>query len=372
MLPLGNRPILEYVVEEVVRNGIRDLVLVVTYRKESIMTHFGDGDRFGARIQYVDQGAPLGTGHALLMARDALVEDEEFMVLAGDNHTSKSGIAQLLKVEGPGVLITESDIPARYGVVTVDGDRLTSVVEKPAEAIGNLISTGVYKLTPDILEVLQRCVDEGATDLSTTIAEWVAEGAELKVRSTQDWLDVVHPWDLLSITADVLAATEPTMAGRLGQNVSLKGRVSIGEDTVVGPGTVLTGPVLLGTGCEVGPLTVIGSSTSIGNNVSIGAHTYLHRTVVMEGAQIGTGSHIIDSVVGPGVKLGPHTVVASGPSDMKLMDGYTSLDPIGTMIGEDTQLAGNCLIEPGTLIGNRCQISAPRIGRLIPDGSKVM
>ena len=87
MIPVANRPILEYVVEALVGNDIEDIVIVVGYRKERIMSHFEDGKKFGAKIEYVVQEKQLGNAHALACAKDRLSED--FVVLPGDNIVDK-------------------------------------------------------------------------------------------------------------------------------------------------------------------------------------------------------------------------------------------------------------------------------------------
>ena len=81
MIDVANRPILEYVVESLVKNAIRDIVMVVGYKKEKIMSHFEDGGDFDAHIEYVTQGKQLGTAHALYAAKDLM--DEEFIMLPG-------------------------------------------------------------------------------------------------------------------------------------------------------------------------------------------------------------------------------------------------------------------------------------------------
>jgi len=81
MLPVANKPILEYVVRALAGNNIRDIVLVVGYRKDKVMSYFGDGHDFGVRIRYVEQRQQLGTAHALRQAEDLAAE--EFLVISG-------------------------------------------------------------------------------------------------------------------------------------------------------------------------------------------------------------------------------------------------------------------------------------------------
>ena len=110
MIPVANRPILEHVVDALVKNDVHDIVMVVGYRKERIMSHFEDGRRFGARIEYVVQEKQLGNGHALFSARDRL--SGEFMVLSGDNIVDRRAVGDLLKAGScPSALVVESENP---------------------------------------------------------------------------------------------------------------------------------------------------------------------------------------------------------------------------------------------------------------------
>jgi glucose-1-phosphate thymidylyltransferase len=83
MLPIGNKPILAYVVKALVDNGLNEIIIVVGYKKERIMSFFSDGSKFGAKITYVIQDKQLGTAHALLHVKPFIKED--FILLSGDN-----------------------------------------------------------------------------------------------------------------------------------------------------------------------------------------------------------------------------------------------------------------------------------------------
>src|SRR6266545_2033381 len=126
MIPVGNRPLLEYVVQALVENGVQELLFVVGYRRERIQAYFQDGKAFHARIDHVA----------------AVEDDEPFVVLNGSNMVDARFVSDLLEVgKKPAVLITESDRPQSYGVVTIQGKNLLAITEKPTEIISNLINT---------------------------------------------------------------------------------------------------------------------------------------------------------------------------------------------------------------------------------------
>ena len=143
MLSIADKPILRYVVEALARNGIRNIVLVVGYRKEQVYDYMGAGERFGVDITYVTQEAQLGTAHAMAQAR--AVAEEEFLVLPGDNLIEADTISDFLKVSPPAVLVKRVANPVGYGVVNTDRGEVKDIVEKPKEALLGLglIALGV-------------------------------------------------------------------------------------------------------------------------------------------------------------------------------------------------------------------------------------
>src|SRR5207244_12347359 len=144
VLPVGNRPLLEYVVQALADNGVRDLIFVVGYRRERIQSHFQDGKAFGSHITYVTQTKQLGTAHGIWEARGHL--EDPFIVLNGRNMVDGRFVEDLLAASRPAVPITQSERPQGYGVVTVDGKALVAITEKGAEVIHNLTNTRAYVL----------------------------------------------------------------------------------------------------------------------------------------------------------------------------------------------------------------------------------
>ena len=97
MLSIADKPILQYVVEALAQNGIRNIVLVVGYRKEQVFDYMGAGERFGVDITYITQETQLGTAHALAQAKE--VAEDEFLVLPGDNLIEADTIADFVDDE---------------------------------------------------------------------------------------------------------------------------------------------------------------------------------------------------------------------------------------------------------------------------------
>jgi glucose-1-phosphate thymidylyltransferase len=117
MLSIAGKPMLQYVVEALAQNGIRNIVLVVGYRREQIFDYMGSGEKFGVDITYITQERQLGTAHALAQVR--AVTDSEFLVLPGDNLIGAGAITRFLAAGPVSMLVRRVDNPARYGVVTM-------------------------------------------------------------------------------------------------------------------------------------------------------------------------------------------------------------------------------------------------------------
>ena len=155
MISVAGRPILEYVVEALVESSIKEIVMVVGYKNSAIMSHFEDGGEFGASIEYIRQEKQLGTAHALSLVSEKA--GDVFLVIAGDNIISKDTLDQFVRTaQAPSMLVTHSDVPSKYGVVTLDGDIVTSIDEKPEVHMGNLISTGIYLLDRNFLDTIPK------------------------------------------------------------------------------------------------------------------------------------------------------------------------------------------------------------------------
>src|SRR5437764_192632 len=314
MIPVGNRPRLESTVQSVVENGVRDLVLVVGYRRERIQSHFQDGKAFHARITYVTQTKQLGTAHAVAEARSHL--DGPFLVLNGSNLVDGRFVEDLLGSGGkPAVLITQSERPRSYGVATVEGDRLVAITEKPVEMISNLINTGAYALDERIFEEIDRLAKDGKHDLPSAVSALAERTPVLAIRTEGTWVDALYPWDLLRLNATALKGTHEVRSGTIEPAVTIRGRVSIGDGCVIRSGAYLQGPLSLGPGCEIGPNAVLLPSTSLGKNVRIGAHTSVANSILMDDVILGPASVVQDGVIGSGVVARAGLLAAAGAPD---------------------------------------------------------
>lgn len=374
MIPIANRPILEYAIEALAANKVTDITMVVGYKKEGIMSHFEDGGDWGAKIRYVEQKkrvAKAGTAYALSMVKKQVKGD--FIVLPGDNIIGPSVIADLIAQSGKHrIVITESEEPSKYGVVELSGKVVRNIVEKPTEHIGNLISTGIYKFSDDIFKVIDTVMQAGRYDLTSVIQHMIPKTKVTAVKTGGIWNDVVYPWDMLEVNAIALRDCAARTSGRIDKGVTMKGPVSIGDGTIIRSGTHIMGPVIIGEGCEIGPSVCIYPSTSIGDNVRIGPFSVVEHSVLMDDTILNSGSYLSHSVLGEGVEIGPQFCAAEDSAVMHLEGENRQVERIGALVGDKCVIGSQVSVRPGVVIGAKCRIAhQTRIDRNIEDKSIV-
>jgi glucose-1-phosphate thymidylyltransferase len=371
MLPVANKPLLEYVFDATKKSGIDEIIVVVGYKKEVIMEHFKDYKNI--KITYVTQDRQLGTAHALLQAKKHI--KDAFIVLAGDNIIDAGSIAKLMKDQSEySLLIKEHPHPSKYGVVIVENRNISRIVEKPKEDIGKYISTGIYKLPHSVFTDIERCTLEGAHALSTVIQSLIEKGKHINTLLAKSWMDIVYPWDLITVNETMIQKTSEYTSGTIEKGVTIKGPVSIGKDTKIYAGCYIVGPVVIGDGCEIGPHACIFPSTSIGKNTVVHPFSEIRSSVIMDDVHIASSAHISHSVIGKGCIIGDNFSTISGKAVIEIDNEFKKLEtPIGTMMGEDCIIESHVVVDPGKIIGRKCKISPMKqIRKNIPSESKVM
>jgi NDP-sugar pyrophosphorylase family protein len=160
LLPVGERPILEEIVTRLRAFGLRDLVIAVGYRAELIETYFRDGSQLGVHIEYARESEPLGTAGPLSLVRaqfGATAKDTDSLLVMNGDLLTDLDMSALIEFHERGghditVVTREFQLQHPYGVIQLDGDRITSIVEKPA--VTDTINAGVYVFRWSALELV--------------------------------------------------------------------------------------------------------------------------------------------------------------------------------------------------------------------------
>jgi UDP-N-acetylglucosamine diphosphorylase/glucosamine-1-phosphate N-acetyltransferase len=359
MLPVANRPIIEYVIDALLENGIRDIVVVVGYRKEDVIRHL---NRLDAPIQVVVQERQLGTADALRAAESEITDD--FLVLPGDNYINAESIARIKK-EQNAMLVAEHPNPSNFGVVVIRNGLVREVIEKPEDAPTFTVSTGVYSFTPDVFSFLR------TTEIPDALAAMIASGRRIRAIPADDWQDAIYPWDLLKLNSRMLKGITPEIAGTVDASVIRRGTVHIGTGTTVGPNTVIYGPVTIGSNCNIGPNCVIMPDVSIGDRVVLEPFTYVANSLIMSDVTIGSHSRIVSAVFGQGCILADHTTTYPSASFIEV-GGRVHKEEFGAVLGDGVRAAPFTTFK-NCIAGNSVTIEEGKtVVGLLEDGTRVM
>jgi glucose-1-phosphate thymidylyltransferase len=309
MIPIANKPMILYGVEQLRKAGIQQIGVILGPIKEGVVETLGDGSRFGVKLTYIDQPDPRGLAHAVAVAQNYL-GDEPFVMYLGDN-LLKQDLKQfinLFKKERMDCVIgsTEVEDPSRYGVVVFAKDgSIERFVEKPKDAISRWALIGVYVFNSKIFQAVNKIKPSWRNELEITdaIQTLLKDGAKIGVQKVKGWWkDTGRPEDILEANQLVLQDLEPGNNGKLEEDATVSANTAIGKRTIIHPHTLVRGPSIIGEDCEIGPNTYVGPYTSIGNNVTI-RNTEVENSIIMDGAEIDCGKRITDSLVGRGVTI---------------------------------------------------------------------
>ncbi len=365
MLAVADKPVLHYVVEALAANGIRDIIIVVGYRKEQVYDYFGAGEDLGVDIRYVIQEHALGTAHALKQAEE--LADDTFIVLPGDNLIGAATLKEIIAGEDPAVLVKRVEDPSRYGVATLAGGGITGIQEKPPVAETNYACTGVYLFRR---EVFRYAAD--VLDIPDAVNAMIADGVTFRASLTEGrWLDIVYPEDIITLNNIILQDVRNNVGGSIEEGAFISGEVVIGAGTVIRSGTQVYGPVVIGTGCDIGPNSCIKAGCSIGDNVVIGPFSYVENSVFGDDVSLGPSSLVYNAVIGSGCAVQGRFTATGAPGLAAAFTGE-GRGEVGVIMGDDCDIEANVAVEAGTVIGNGCRVRMSKIlnGRL-PDKSVV-
>ena len=354
MIPLVNRPMADHLVCAARDAGITEFVFVVGYREHEVRQYFGDGSGLGVSIRYVTQRHQRGTADALRAVEDMV--SGWFLLLNGDMVIRSQDIAGIIKNKALRMGLFHSDHPEDFGVVTLEGETVTSLQEKSDQPRSNLINAGVYYLSEEIFTDLRSVAasSRGEYELTEALADMIKEG-RMTGHPLSFWLDVGYPWDLLDANAALLKELTPVSEGIIEEGVHLSGMVSTGKGTVIKSGTYIEGPCIIGDNCRIGPHAYIRGATAIGPRCHIGHSTEIKNSLIMEDTRIPHFNYLGDSVVGRECNFGAGTKVANLRHDHRpvLVRGRnTRRMKLGAIIGDGVRLGINCSVNVGSVIGS--------------------
>ncbi len=308
MLPIANKPMLMYGFDQMRAAGIKEIGVVLGPIQEGIVEVLGDGDRFGVRIEYLDQPEPKGIAHAVLISRRFVGEDP-FIVHLGDN-LLKESIPSLAREFDKSdadamVLVSRVKDPARFGVVQVADGKIVKLVEKPKDYLSDLALAGVYFFRSRIFDVIEKLKPSWRNELEITeaIQSLLAHGGKTSYHEiTGWWKDTGRPEDILEANQLVLSDLKTFIKGKVDEDGSISGNVEIGEGTVVRRRASIRGPATIGDNSEIGDGAYVGPYSSVGNRVKI-LRAEIENSIVLDDVTIDCRERIVDSIIGKDSKI---------------------------------------------------------------------
>jgi len=372
MLPIANKPILEHLLVEARKAGIREFIFVVGYHDEQVRHYFGTGDKWGVNIGYSTQRRQLGTAHALKMVEG--VVDGNFLVINGDIIVNQEDIKSLISKSDNTVSVIEVKDTRDLGVVEVSQGKVVHIYEKTEKPPSHMANAGLYLFTPDIFDAISQTSKStrGEYEITDPIQLMIDKGHHVSYQEISYWLDLSYPWDLLPANEALLAGIKSQNLGEVEENVVMKGVVSIGKNTVVRSGSYIIGPVIIGQDCDIGPNCYIRPCTSIGDGCHIGSGVEIKNSIIMKGSKIPHHNYVGDSIIGEGCNFGAGTKIANLRLDKKeiwVANIDTQRRKLGAIIGDKVETGINASINVGSMIGNNTHIGPGAIasGVILPD-----
>jgi glucose-1-phosphate thymidylyltransferase len=324
LVPVANKPILFYGLEAMAAAGIRDIGIVVGDTAAEVREAVGSGSKFGVRVTFIPQEAPLGLAHCVLIAHNFL-GDDDFVMYLGDNLLQHGLGGQVARFEERGagvaaqIMLTRVADPQRFGVAELDETgRVVRLVEKPTVPPSDLALVGVYLFSPAVHEAVRAIGPSRRGELEITDAlQWLIDnGRRVDSEIVEGWWKDTGTLEaLLEGNRLILEEVDQAVRGKVDEASRIEGRVVIEAGASVERSTV-RGPAIIGEGTRIID-SYIGPFTSIYHGCEI-IGSEIEHSVVLEEAKVLGVRRIIDSLIGKEAVVRDS---ASLPHALRLMIG---------------------------------------------------
>ena len=322
LVPVANKPVLFYAIEDLVEAGVTDIGIVTGDTGDQIRAAVGDGRQFGARVTYVPQGAPLGLAHAVKISQEFL-GDEPFVLFLGDNFI-RDGIVPLVDEFRRGqancqLLLYRVPNPEAFGVADVRGHRIIRVVEKPKVPPSDLAIIGIYMFDHHVFDAIRQIQPSarGELEITDTIQVLIDGGLNVVPKIiTGWWIDTGKHADMLEANRLILETQEPEILGTVDATSQIYGRVVIQRGAEI-RNSVIRGPAIIGEESQVVD-SYVGPFSSIYHHCLIQGSEVEH-SIILENSRIVDVPHRIEeSLIGRNVEVARSPIK---PRAYKLMLG---------------------------------------------------
>src|SRR6476661_7385215 len=239
LVPVANKPVLFYGIESLAEAGIRDIGIVVGDTEAEIREAVGDGSAWGVSITYIEQDAPRGLAHAVLIS-EPFIGTDPFVMYLGDNLLNKgiNGFVDEFMREAPAaqILLTRVPDPQMFGVAELENGRVVRLVEKPAAPKSDPALVGVYMFSPAVFESVKRIRPSFRNELEITdaIQDLIDRGLPVRPHLVQGWWkDTGKLEDMLEANRLILDTVSRQIDGSVDGESRIEGKVVIEPGAVV-------------------------------------------------------------------------------------------------------------------------------------------
>jgi glucose-1-phosphate thymidylyltransferase len=324
LVPIANKPVLFYAIEDLVEADIADLGIVISPETgEQVKQAIGDGSRFGANVTYIVQPQPLGIAHGIRIAQD-FMGAEPFVLFLGDNFIRGGIIPQVNAFRAQAmdaqIILYEMPDPSSMGVAELNEDgRVLRVVEKPRQFISPYAVIGIYMFTTSVFEAVNTIKPSarGELEITDTIQYLIDKGLNVRAHLLREpWIDTGKMSDMLDANRLILEVLEPRIDGDVDVNSKIVGRVVIEAGARIAD-SIIRGPAVIGKNTRI-EKAFIGPFTAIDHDCLI-SQAEIENSIILESSHItNVRDRISDSLIGRFVAVhqSPPT-----PRTLKLMLG---------------------------------------------------
>jgi len=361
LLPLGGEPIIQRQIKELKKNGVKEVYVLIGYQMKEISDFLGDGKEYGIKIEYIVQDRQEGTGHAVLQAEGRI--DGNFYCINGDTTVDSKNLAKMNKDKNEILMmITKVSDCSRFGTVNSKKGKLISIVEKGVTGEA-MINAGQYVFSPKIFDSIKKVGKSPRGEYEITDAlQAIADDVKV-VEYEGFWKDIGYPWDLITANENIIDDIEKEMKGQIEDNVTVNGKIYLGNNSVIKSGCYIEGNVWIGDNCIIGPNAYLRNGTVLCGDNKVGASSEVKNSIMMHGAKAPHHNYVGDSVIGKMSNLGSGTKIANLRLDKKIIEVthkgkkiVTGRKKFGAIIGNCVNTGINVSINAGTILGNDVKV----------------
>jgi len=310
LIPIANKPILHYAIEAAVEAGIRQIGIVCNSDSREVPDAIGNGKKWGVKISYIPQKAPLGLAHVVKISQK-FIGKEDFIFYLGDNMVV-GGVKRFIdefEKSDCNCFLTLAKVkdPERFGVPVIKNGKIIKVEEKPKMPKSQYAVAGIYIYDSKIFEAVKNIKpsQRGELEISDAHTYLIEKGYKIGYSEiTGWWKDTGKPSDLLEANRLVLDNVQPRIEGEVDKSSNIAGKVILEPGSKV-INSLIRGPVIIGSNTVIensyiGPFTSIGNNNIVRNSeveysIVLGDCKILNVKIRIEGSILGNEVEIVEA-----------------------------------------------------------------------------